>query len=385
VINAISGSVVVNASTDTSVGLTVNQSNNGVAIAASSSAAGSGYATVQATIASSSAVVSAILGYSTGAAPALAGQIDASGTASEAVFGSNLRTAGGYGVYGSGVQGVVGENDVTDAAAIFGLNDAAASGNSTDYAPGVVGQGYWGTVGQTTIDGGVGVVGLNGSTQTDNDNEGVFGQGESVGVEGTSALTAGYGLVSGTNALIVGVIQVQGSKMFHIDNPLDPANKYLNHFSAESNEVLNLYRGNVILDASGAAMVTLPAYFSAINTDYSYILTAVGGAAPNLHISKEIAGNVFSIAGGTAGLKVSWQVTATRNDPYLRAHPEMRVVEQEKSASEKGKYLAPELYGASSDKAIFHLKADKQAIKLIGETQNTQLHLNVKGSVSGQK
>jgi hypothetical protein len=43
-------------------------------------------------------------------------------------------------------------------------------------------------------------------------------------------------------------------------NALIDYNKYLFHASIESDEVLNLYSGNVTTDGSGVAIVTLPDY-----------------------------------------------------------------------------------------------------------------------------
>jgi hypothetical protein len=60
--------------------------------------------------------------------------------------------------------------------------------------------------------------------------------------------------------------------------------------------------------------VSLPDWFEALNRDYRYQLTPIGGPAPNLHIYEEVNGSEFSIAGGPAGLKVSWQVTGIRQD-----------------------------------------------------------------------
>jgi len=160
-------------------------------------------------------------------------------------------------------------------------------------------------------------------------------------------ITADDSLV-GKHIHSTGTLSVTGTKQFIIDHPLDPQNKYLKHFCPESNEVLDFYRGNVNMDGNGHAVVTLPDYFSAINVNYSYILTPVGDAAPNLHISKEVDGNTFEISGGLPGLKVSWQVTAVRNDAYMQSHPDERIAEVEKGASEKGKYLVPEFYGGEN-------------------------------------
>lgn len=367
-ITANSGAVkIVSSSTDSSA-LTVTQSASGVAVNASSSLAGTVYSTIQSTIAASSNTVAAVIGSSSANAWGVAGQVLSTGTAQAAVYGNNLRAGGGYGVYGVGAQGVVGENNVNNLGAVVGNNNAAASGSQAGslYAPGVLGQGFYGVIGQTVTDGGYGISGLNTNTGTVNDNAGVKGQGYAEGILGVSVLTAaqgGYGVISSTNLGALGNLNVLGTKTFHIDHPLDPDNKFLNHFCTESNEVLNVYRGNIKLDNNGTAVVTLPDYFSAINIDYSYILTPVGAAAPNLHISKEISGNTFEVAGGTPGLKVSWQVTAVRNDDFLKLYPESRNAEPMKPESQRGRYLLPEAKGFDKwgDKAIFHGKPEAPA------------------------
>src|SRR5262249_1647476 len=130
-------------------------------------------------------------------------------------------------------------------------------------------------------------------------------------------------------------------KNFQIDHPLDPANKTLTHSCIESSEMLNLYRGNVVLDGFGEAVVEMPDWFEALNRDFSYQLTAIGAPAPGLYVSQEPAAGRFGIAGGSAGMKVSWQVSGVRHDAYAVAHP-LEVV-QDKGAR-RGTYLnAPEV------------------------------------------
>jgi hypothetical protein len=67
-------------------------------------------------------------------------------------------------------------------------------------------------------------------------------------------------------------------------------------------------------------------------------------------VAEEINGNHFRIAGGKAGMKVSWQVTGIRQDAWAKAH---RIpVEEDKPANERGFYLHPELFGASEDRQV---------------------------------
>jgi len=119
---------------------------------------------------------------------------------------------------------------------------------------------------------------------------------------------------------VAGNLDVTGTKNFCIPHPLEPERKVLRHAAIESNEVLNQYSGNVILDDAGQAWVELPTWFEAINCDYRYQLTCIGTFAP-VYIAEECRGNKFKIAGGKPGMKVSWQLTAVRNDAYIRSNP----------------------------------------------------------------
>lgn len=133
----------------------------------------------------------------------------------------------------------------------------------------------------------------------------------------------------------------KGSGTFKIDHPVDPLNKYLYHSFVESPEMLNIYQGVATLDSQGESFVDLPSYFEALNKDYTYQLTCIGGSAP-VYVSEEVTDNKFKIAGGTPGLKVSWSVTGVRKDRFANAN---RVVpEVEKEAENIGTYLHPWLF-----------------------------------------
>lgn len=217
---------------------------------------------------------------------------------------------------------------------------AAWADENDDNSIGVLGQ-YYGTGGW---DDGIGVCGV--AYANNNRGYGVYGQGNRYGVYANGNFAA------------------TGSKSFVIDHPLDPSNKILKHFCIESSEVLNMYRGNVMLDQDGENVVTLPAYFTSINTNYSYVLTPIGAGAPGLYIKAEIdQDGKFVIAGGEPGQKISWVVYAERNDAYIQSYPESKVVEVEKKDRNKGKYLRPELYGKDASKGIFYQEPqEKQSI-----------------------
>jgi hypothetical protein len=199
---------------------------------------------------------------------------------------------------------------------------------------------------------------------------GVFGSTAGTGATAVGVLGqdpvggGGFGLFANGN------VGASGTKPFMIDHPLDPANKFLKHFAMESPEVLNLYRGNVILDASGEATVTLPDYFTSVNKNFSYQLTAIGSQT-NVYIKQEISNGSFVIAGGKPGQKISWVVYAERNDPYLQKYPEEREVEVVKSGDEQGKYLRPELFGQSEEMGIFFKFKRKPAEDVTAGSTNT--------------
>ncbi len=133
----------------------------------------------------------------------------------------------------------------------------------------------------------------------------------------------------------------KGSGTFKIDHPLDPKNKYLYHSFVESPDMMNIYNGNIITDEVGLATVVLPAYFDALNREFRYQLTVIGTFAQAI-IKEEIQENTFIIQTSEPNVKVSWQVTGVRKDPYAEAN---RVqVEVEKEEENKGSYLHPAVY-----------------------------------------
>jgi hypothetical protein len=169
------------------------------------------------------------------------------------------------------------------------------------------------------------------------------------GVYGTNTGTGYAGYFAGTLYATTGTF---GVKPFKIDDPRDPANKYLYHSSIESNEMMNIYKGHVTTDANGEATVTLPSYFTILNKDYDYQLTCVGQFAQAI-VSEEVTNNQFKIKTDKPNVKVSWQVSGVRQDPVANAY---RIVDEvEKPAGEKGFYLQPEVYGQAPEKGLGYL------------------------------
>lgn len=175
-----------------------------------------------------------------------------------------------------------------------------------------------------------------------------WGVGKAVYGELVSAQLGGYAGYFQGNTHVNGMLS-KLSGTFKIDHPQDPANKFLVHSFVESPEMKNVYDGVVVLDSTGAAAIQLPSYFESLNTDFRYQLTAIGGPATPF-VRREVSGNSFEIAGGSAGQKISWQVTGVRKDAWAKAHPV--VVEQAKAANERGKYLVPELVSPTAQPLV---------------------------------
>lgn len=168
-----------------------------------------------------------------------------------------------------------------------------------------------------------------------------------------------FGNVSISGSLYVtGEVQ-KASGNFKIDDPIDPANKYLYHSFVESPDMMNIYNGNIVTDADGVAVVALPAWFEALNQDFRYQLTTIGQRA-DAWIDTEIAGNKFTIRTDKPNVKVSWQVTGVRHDAYANAH--RSPIEEEKPAAEQGHYLHPELFGAGEDQRVRNAIAPPHAV-----------------------
>jgi len=164
-------------------------------------------------------------------------------------------------------------------------------------------------------------------------------------IDSAGAATFTQGTING-NLYVNGAIY-KGADYFKIDHPLDPTNKYLAHSVVESPDMKNIYDGVVTMDDNGEAEISFPDWFDALNKEFRYQLTCIGRSAP-VYVSQEIKDNRFRIAGGTPGLKVSWQVTGVRHDAFANAH--RNPVEETKPEKERGHYLFPPPVGSSGKK-----------------------------------
>jgi hypothetical protein len=264
------------------------------------------------------------------------------GASGRGVYGQSQNASSGVGVYGlcvgngAGVQGY-------------------AQGPGFGYAVSGLSEKSTGVIGSSLVSSGFSA-GVYGNSYSP-DGAGVYGDNTYGGTGVWAHTYNGTGLYASANyapgdfayaGWFEGATHVNGtlsktSGTFLIDHPLDPANKTLAHSFVEAPEMLNVYRGNVTLDAKGRATVKLPSYFHALNESFSYQLTAIGGPAPDLHVASKIAKGSFDIAGGTAGQEICWQVTGARADAWAKANP--LEVEKQKRSADRGKYLNPEVHG----------------------------------------
>ncbi|HEX8681254.1 MAG TPA: hypothetical protein VF707_03000 [Ardenticatenaceae bacterium] len=284
------------------------------------------------------------------------------GSSGYGVYGQSVSGRGVYGkgneddgVYGTSTDGDGVEGHSTNNTGVYGHSDSDSSAGVYGYGNsiGVEGYGDIGVYGVSMVNGGVAGFGPPKGT----DGYGTYGEGFN-GIYGKPNGVAGSRAAWFAGAVYIdGPLHVNGTisgptKHFKLDHPLDPENQYLQHASIESSEMLNLYTGNVVLDANGQAVVEVPAWFTALNEDFRYQLTPLGPSTSVLYIAEEIRDNHFKIAGGTPGMKVSWLITGVRSDPWAEANPLQ--VEVLKPEDERGTYLYPEGYGQPESRGVHY-------------------------------
>ena len=182
-----------------------------------------------------------------------------------------------------------------------------------------------------------------------------FGFAAGAGSQVTHSQSAAFNGQSTTasNQLRCGTLSKTGGS-FTVDHPADPYGKVLNHYFTEGPEMLNIYRGSVVLDASGRAEAVLPGYFSSLNRDPMVHLTGVG--TPDVYVAEDVSGNRFTI-GGPAGAKVYWQVTGERKDVSAEAIRRMMPVEQPKTGELAGTMLDDDFLSGCMDQLVREGKA----------------------------
>jgi trimeric autotransporter adhesin len=384
--NGVAGFALAKSGTSSGVfGQTASTTDGATAVYGNSTGASGITFGVQGAVVSAAGVGVQGVNNSTAGGNGVAGFANATKGSSTGVYGqSGSTTAGASGVSGfeaattGAVFGVSGStNSTTSGAAgingyegattgeVYGVNGSTPSTSGT----GVIG------VASATSGSTNGVVGLaSGTTGLNFGVQGITASSAGIGVQGSNKSTGGAVALAGSPLLInafvnkTGVFNVdnsgngffagnlnvtgtltKGSGSFKIDDPLDPANKYLSHSFVESPDMMNVYNGNITTDGHGVATVILPDYFEALNRDFRYQLTVIGQFAQAI-VKQEIVNNRFTIKTSKPSVKVSWQVTGIRHDAYANAH---RIpVEEAKAPQEQGHYLHPELFGGSEEQAI---------------------------------
>ncbi len=140
--------LLINTSGANSFGVDVNQTNTGVAIRGTSTNASNSFAAIQGETNSSVVENAAIIGQNSGAGYGVAGQIPPFASGGAAVYGSNLRTDGGNGVSGIGVNGVIGQAQSNQGFGVYGVNNNPSGADALSI--GTYGLGFNGLYGQTT-------------------------------------------------------------------------------------------------------------------------------------------------------------------------------------------------------------------------------------------
>lgn len=249
-----------------------------------------------------------------------------------ALFGENV--AGGRAVYGVSSSGI-GVNGVsTSSYGVFGTSNT----NLGVYGTSTSGTAVWGA-----SQNGFGVRASSGST------DGLYAETTAfdttkAAVRGVAQSGAYAGIFQG-NVSVTGMVS-KGGGSFKIDHPLDPENKYLYHSFVESPDMKNIYDGNVVTNENGEAVVEMPDYFEALNSDFRYQLTVLGTFAQAI-VAQKIKGNRFVIKTSSPNVEVSWQVTGIRQDAFAKKN---RIrVEVDKEESERGLYLHPEAFNLPED------------------------------------
>jgi hypothetical protein len=251
-----------------------------------------------------------------------------------ATNGSSEPAIGGDGVYALGGTGAGVNDSGGPGVSAYG---GPSSGSSAEGGPGVIATGANGG-----FEGGLGVYAIGGN--------GPYA-GSGIYAVGGSGASAFAGVFDG-DAWVNGTLSKSGGS-FKIDHPLDPANKYLYHSFVESPDMKNIYDGTAVTDASGTAIVTMPGWFEALNTDFRYQLTAIGQPA-QAWVASKVANGSFTIKTNKANVEVSWQVTGVRQDAWANAH---RIpLEVDKAPQEQGHYIHPELFGHAGEPGIAEMR-----------------------------
>ncbi len=254
---------------------------------------------------------------------------------SNGAFRGVATKAGGFGGFFSGrgggvwAQGLGNQTQGVFATGTYGVRaigsqvGVQASANGEDgiglRAIGSNGAGGWAIEATNDGYGGITVdasgVGVNAEAQT-----GVYAIGLGANGRGVYAYSnAGKAAVLDGDVTVSGTL-TEGRRLSHIDHPADPDRQWLAHAGVDAPEARDVYDGNATTGADGRASVRVPAYVEALGRDFRYQLTVIGDFAHAV-VSRELREGRFEIRTDRPRVRVSWQVTALRDDAYTRDHP----------------------------------------------------------------
>lgn len=261
-------------------------------------------------------------------------------------------------VFGRGVQGHATGN-TSGSTGVFAEAENAPSlrGVYATAHDGTSGYGVWGAASDNTTG-----YGVYGEASGNTNNYAVYG------------LTTCCNLADHWAGYFYGNVNVTGTiytpvLVQRIDHPLDPENQGLQLSGMVSPEMTNVLSGNATTDQSGEALVSLPEYFTAMSTDYRYQLTVIGQFAQAI-VAREVENGRFLITTDKPNVKVSWQVTALRNDSFAKTN---RVqVEFDKSPDQIGRYFQPQAFGLGSESSVeYPMHQQMKAVKAADAAQKS--------------
>jgi|GEM_PF-4655151 len=265
-------------------------------------------------------------------AKAIVGRTTYTGTATTAAGVQGISD----GKNGSGVIGQANKGPL--AAGVWGRS-STGSGIYGEGLAGVVGSGYGGTDS-------VGVLGYG-----EDDAAAVAGVGgatlDSVGVLGTTVDGAGWAAYLDGDVFIGGTTYVPES-VLSVDHPDAPGERWYQRAAVGSFERLSIISGNTRTGADGSVVVEVPDLFARMHTDFRYQLTVIGSMA-SASVAREMKQGRFTVRTDRPRVKVSWQVTAVRDDPAARANTFHASVP--KRGAERGRMIEPSLYGKAASRA----------------------------------
>ena len=279
---------------------------------------------------------------------------------------SSLSTGDSYGSYCTAYDGL-------NSHGVYGL------GTSANYGYGLYGEatnntfGGFGVYGESHSNGyGVAIRGWSHGYPITSISYGVYGSstqsGHGIGIYGEAEDNSGNGTAihgyannnGGDNwgGYFVGDVNVTGTIftpvfVTRLDHPLDPENSYLQFSGVDSPEMTSVISGNVVTDQLGNSEVAVPGYFVAIASNPRYQLTVIGDFAQAI-VSRELDGSGFAIRTDKPNIKVSWQITVTRQDAFANRY---RVpTEVAKTGDEVGTYRFPEAFGQPESRGYDYIQ-----------------------------